>query len=287
MKKNELNKQQIVATLREYCDRYDSQNKASEALKISSATVSRILAGKWDLITNEMWRNIAAQIGVNERGWQAVETATYGDLKEFYEDAKAHSLVMAVTCASGSGKTFTARQFGNQNSDVFVLYCNGYWKQKDFLSELLRVMGRNHYGLTVSEMVREVVLIFRKIDRPLLIMDEADKLSDPVARFFITLYNELEYECGIILQATNHLEKRLKSGLERNGQGYNEIWSRVKRRCVAIKGVRADDIAGVCMANGIKDMDEIDDIIKDSEGDLRRVRHLVHAIKRKNSKKKK
>ena len=38
-------------------------NKAATALKVSSATVSKILAGNWETIADEMWRGIAGQIG--------------------------------------------------------------------------------------------------------------------------------------------------------------------------------------------------------------------------------
>jgi len=287
MKKNELNKQHIANMLREYCERYESQNKASEALKISSSTVSRILASKWDLITDDMWRNIAGQVGANKVGWQVVETKNFLELNTTYKDAKSNSLVMAIVGAAGSGKTFTARHFANENSNVYLLCCNEYWNRKQFLSELLTVMGRSYHGYTVAEMMSEVVIRLRKIQEPLLILDEADKLSDPVLNFFITLFNQLEDECGIILQATNYLEKRLRSGVELNRKGYNETWSRVKRRCIPLHGVCADDIAGICIANGIPDMKTIDLIIEDSESDIRRVKHRIHAVKKMNGKKKK
>ena len=43
-----------------------------------------------------------------------------------------------------------------------------------------------------------------------MVLDEADKLSDQVLYFFISLYNKLEDRVGIILCATDYLEKRIK-----------------------------------------------------------------------------
>ena len=83
----------------------------------------------------------------------------------------------------------------------------------------------------------EVVTRLRSQSAPLLILDEADKLSDQVLFFFITIYNQLEDECGIVLQATNHLEKRLRRGIKLNKKGYNEIWSRMGRKCIPLHGV--------------------------------------------------
>ena len=55
MKKKNLDKQGIVDRLREYCGRYESQNKAAASLKgVSAATISQMINGNWDLIKDEM-----------------------------------------------------------------------------------------------------------------------------------------------------------------------------------------------------------------------------------------
>ena len=78
----DIKKQQIVNALRNYCERYESQAKAANSLKnVSAATVSQMLNGKWELIKDDMWRNVAAQIGWKEEKWNAVATrdfTTYG-----------------------------------------------------------------------------------------------------------------------------------------------------------------------------------------------------------------
>ncbi len=142
-------------------------------------------------------------------------------------------------------------------------------------------MGRDYTGYTVGEMMSEAVRALKMQESPLLILDEADKLSDQVLYFFITLYNSLEDECGIVLCATQHLEKRIKKGIKLNKKGYAEIWSRLGRKCVALSGVSAADITAICEANGISDLTDIDDIIADSDSDLRRVKRRVHAVSRK------
>ena len=92
------------------------------------------------------------------------------------------------------------------------------------------------------------------------------------------ILNSLEDECGLLLVATSHLEVRIKRGVKSNKKGYNEIWSRIGRKCVALKGVSAADITAVCEANGVTDPRDIDAVINDSECDLRRVRRKIHAI---------
>lgn len=140
-------------------------------------------------------------------------------------------------------------------------------------------MGGNSSGYTVGEMMDEIIKRLKTMENPLIIMDEADKLSDQVLYFFITLYNSLEDSCGIILCATDHLEKRIKKGLRLNKKGYQEIYSRIGRKFIELRGLGSRDIAMVCQANGITDKQQIKDVIEDSEYDLRRVKRKIHALK--------
>jgi len=273
-----IRKQNIANALRDYCDRYDSQNKAANSLKnVSAATISQMLNNNWELIKDDMWRNVAAQIGYKEEKWEAVETRGFKRLNKYLQDAQDNSLVMAITGDAGIGKTFTIKNYAANTKRAYVLCCNEYWNRKMFLSELLTSLGRDYTGFTVGEMMHEAVRTLKMQESPLLVLDEADKLSDQVLYFFITLYNQLEDECGIVLCATNHLCKRIERGIKLNKKGYKEIWSRLGRRCIELKGVSAADITAICEANGITASDAIDNIINDSEGDLRRVRRKIHA----------
>lgn len=274
-----IKKQQIANALRGYCERYDSQAKAANSMKnVSSATISQMLNGKWELIKDEMWRNVAAQICYKDEKWNAVATRDFTTLMRILSDVQENALVMAVTGEAGSGKTFALRQYTNSNKQVYMLCCNEYWNRKAFLNELLQAMGRDAAGLGVNEMMMEAVRHLKMQESPMLILDEADKLSDKVLYFFISLYNALEGECGLLMVATSHLELRIRKGVKANKKGYNEIWSRIGRKCVTLKGVSAADIIAVCEANGVTDRRDIDLVINDSESDLRRVRRKVHAI---------
>jgi DNA transposition AAA+ family ATPase len=276
-----IKKEKISERLRNYCERYESQNKAAASLKgVSSATISQILNGNFDLIRDEMFRNIASQIGYKDENWEVVETRDYRLMTRFLEDARENNLVMAITGNAGSGKTFALRHYTETHKRVYMLCCNEFWNRVTFLQELLGQMGRDVTTDSVNDMVAEVVRTLKMQEHPLLILDEADKLSDPVLYFFITLYNQLEDECGIVLCATNFLEKRLRNGLKFNKKGYPEIWSRLGRKCIELKGVGAADISAVCEANGINNKNDIEKIIQDSESDLRRVRRKVHSLRK-------
>lgn len=278
-----IKKQRIAVALRNYCDRYGSQAKAAKALKMSSPMISQMLTGDWDKIADQQWHTAAAGIGYKEDRWEAVETADFVRLSAILSDAQENALVMSITGVAGSGKSFTCRHYAEMHRNAYVVSCDSYWSRKDLVEELLTVMGEDTAGLTLAQMTRKAVRHLRMSECPLIILDEADKLSDRVLNAFITLYNQLEDICGIILIATSHLEKKLLSGVRHNKQGYNEIWSRLGRKCVPLAGVSAQDIVLVCEANGVSDGKAIDAIIADSDSDLRRVARKVHAWRKKQA----
>ena len=271
----------IRVRLGEYCEMKGSQKRAATSLVgVSPATVTQIVTGKWELINEKMWRSIAAQIGVKQTRWNIVETRNYKALSDIFSDAQENALVLAVCGEAGTGKSLTAAHYGAENPNVYVLACSEYWNRKTFLRELLRVMGKNPAGDTVGDMVDDVVMALKRRENPLIILDEADKLSDQVMFFFITFYNKLEDYCGIVLMATDYLEKKVRRGLRLNKKGYKEIYSRIGRRFVAMPGLSATDISDVCRANGVEGLREIETVKKDCEGDLRRVKRKCHAFNR-------
>ncbi|MDR2130994.1 MAG: ATP-binding protein [Odoribacteraceae bacterium] len=277
-------KEQIKGRLAGFCRIKGGQNKAANALRgVSAATISQVLNDNHELISDEMWRTIATQVGHDPRAWVVVETRGYRRVYDLLRDARENSLVFAVTGDAGCGKSEAIKGYAGENRDVYALSCPEYWNRRHFLEELSRCMGIALSGTTVPEMMSEVILALKRKESPLLILDEADKLSDQVLYFFISLYNRLEDHAGIVLCATGFLEKRVKRGVRLGRRGYAEIYSRLGRRFIPVQAVNGEDIAAVCVANGVSDPAAINEIIEDCEGDLRRVKRKVHALKRRST----
>ena len=96
----QIKKQQIANALQKYAERYESQNKAAVAIGVSSATVSQIINGNWELIKDEMWRTVASAINFKSEKWEAVPTTDFQIMTQILADAKENALVMAITKAS-------------------------------------------------------------------------------------------------------------------------------------------------------------------------------------------
>ena len=272
-------KKQISEQLRAYCARKGGQNKAAVSLGVSSATVSKILAGNWETIADEMWRSIAAQVSdTGARGWQVVKTRAYEVMAFTLANIQADHLTAAVIGGAGSGKTEAIKNYTAAGRNVYHMVCSEYWNRRTFMAKLLQNMGATVSGTTVSDMMDNIVETLKRKESPLIVLDEADKLSDQVLYFFISLYNQLEDQCGIILTATSNLKARIEKGLRLNRKGYAEIYSRIGRKFVELPLPNSEDVAAVCVANGVGDTKAINRVIDEADGDLRRVKRSVWAM---------
>lgn len=277
-------KQQITDSVQQYVDKYGSQNKAVQSLTgISAATLSQLLKGKWDNISDEMWRNVGAQVGWSKyEGWTIVQTAAYQEMTFAMDDAKRWKNVTWVVGDAGCGKTTSAKLFSEQNRESFYLLCSEDMKKSDFVREIARRIGLRTSGYSIRELLDRIIESVVQMDSPLLIFDEADKLPERVFHYFIDLYNRLEDKCGIVFFSTSYIKRRMQMGLRYNKCGYNEIHSRIGRKFFDVEATTSRDVFIVCTANGLNEQ-QTHEVVKDAEAyefDLRRVKKAVHRAKR-------
>ena len=100
-------RQRIVDGLRKYVARYPSQNKAAASLKgVSAATVSAILNGNHDLISEEMWRNVANQTSraISPRDWAIIGTRVFNEVQAALADAQENGMFRWIVGRAGRGK---------------------------------------------------------------------------------------------------------------------------------------------------------------------------------------
>jgi len=279
-------KEQIAQRLRTYVAKYRSQNKAVGSLKGTSAgTVSNILNGKWENISEDMWKKIGDQVGTgsSEDGWQIVETGAYQEITYAMQDAKMYRNVTWIVGEAGCGKTTTARLFADDHRETFYLQCSEDMHKGEFVREIARLVGIRGEGMTVRELWTAILNDLIQMEAPLMIFDEADKLTESVFHYFISLYNKLEDKCGVVFMSTDYIRKRIENGLRWKKPGYKEFYSRIGRKYFELDDTTVNDVYAICTTNGLHDRKDIDEVIKDAEAcdfDLRRVKKSIHRVKR-------
>ena len=278
-------KNAISERLRAYVAKYPSQTKAAGSLKgVSVGTVSNILNGRFENISDEMFRNVASQVGgMGTPGWQIVETGAYQEITEVLSDAQRWRSVRWVTGEAGCGKSTTARVYLQDHKEVFYILCSEDMKKGDFVREIARTVGIRTEGCNIREVWGLILDDIIQMDAPLLVFDEADKLTEPVFHYFISLYNKLEEKCGVVFLSTDYIVKRISNGLKYQKPGYKEFFSRIGRKFFTLEPTDQNDVYIICTANGLASRQDIDVVMKEAatcDYDLRRVKDSIHKVKR-------
>jgi hypothetical protein len=233
-------------------------NARSVAVKagVSESIISQMRKGGYDF--PETWQTVGLKLGWEVQGWQVVETLNQNMVKSTLTDAKTNSMFIGILDVAGCGKSEGIRQFDLANKDkgCFTIRCQE-WSQKAFLTKLATQLGVKipkgyHNAMDIGE---EIVIFFRERmnSKPILVIDEADKLKDGALRWLIHFYNELEDKVGLVMAGTEHLEAKIKRGVRYAKCGYDEIDSRFGRRYVKLYGATEAEVRNICVANGLTD----------------------------------
>ena len=143
--------------------------------------------GKFEKISDDMFLRIRAAISQGGAdGWGICKTMAFLDMETLLDDAQRYHNVSWIVAPAGSGKTTAANQFAKTHRNVFILSCSEDMHKPDFVEGLAKRIGIRNDGFTVRGTLGRIVDEVVKMDRPLLVFDEGDKLKDNVLQYFIT-----------------------------------------------------------------------------------------------------
>lgn len=277
-------KEQVRSALIAYRSNYPTLNRAAESLQgVSSATVSQLCNGKYELISDEMFVRIATQIGFAFDSWNLHEGKTFKEITFTLSDAQAYKNVTWIVGDAGCGKTTAAIEYRRTHRNVFYILCSEDMRRSDFVREIAKQVGAPTDTTNLRDMLENAISMISFLGNPLLIFDEGDKLTDSVFNYFISIYNRLEGHSGIVFLSTDYIKRRMEAGLRYNKKGYKEINSRIGRRFFDVSPTEQNDIYAICQANNLTDRADIEEVLKDarrSDNDLRRVKRCIHRQKR-------
>lgn len=257
--------------------RLGSQAKVAIKCDVSPATISLIVTDSWDGVREGMWRKVAASLDWRPQGWQVVETSNTRYLYSILADAQKSSLWLALSDIAGAGKTTGARSYAAQNREnTYYIECDE-WNKGEFVKRFAKSLGISHIGCgSYYDLLDKIVVEFQQKaqDRPLIIVDQADKLRDAAFRCLIPLFNGLEDKAGCVIIGVGHLSKRIRRNAQLQTCGFDEIESRFGRRYINLPGNTRNDVAQICRGNGIDDNETIKRIWTEVWGD-EKSRHAV------------
>lgn len=252
-----MNRNGLMKHVGDWITRLGSQNKVAEKCSISSTALSQWMNGKYGADTTELDKKIASALGYQEDGWKVVTTIkNYQKIEFVFRSCKQQSMWMAISNKAGSGKTQTLEHLFNSDLTGSVIFIQAEeWNSRQFLLELAeRTCGIPKRGYTDIPTLLKMITEYLNgmaANKPILIIDEADKLKPAAFRKLIPLYNRTEHRLGCILAGTENLQKEIVRGVRNNTKGYDEIDSRLGRSYIELPGATEADVKVICEANGL------------------------------------
>lgn len=224
-----------------------SQNELARRADVSPGTLINIKNGNWDKISDEMLNKLKVYFGISD--WPIRDTANFSSIVELCADAQRNHRYMAICGFTGAGKTTATKYYAQNNSTVFYFHAFTFQGQRGFLAGIQRSMGINQGG-SIEKMVMAIIEQLKKLTSPLLIIDNADKMSDANLMILMAIYDATEGHAGIVLSGTEYLKDMIDKGVRNNKRGYRETarriayWQPMERP--------SDDIINrICEDNGI------------------------------------
>ena len=256
----------ILLAVEQAAKELGSKSAVARKCDVSPATITNTITNEQQKVTDAMWTKIATALGYSFNAtWNLVDTANTAMIRAILSDAQRKSLCLAIADDAGMGKSASLQAFKKADTTgaVFYIQCKE-WSAKDFSIKIAQSLGLilpttkmgNIKGKAVEITDRIIAAIKTKsaTEKPILILDEADKLKPSALRIIIPLYNELtdSGECAIVLTGTRSLEKKIKSGIAHDREGFDEIDSRLGRIYLRLRGANKADFQAICNANGLE-----------------------------------
>ena len=270
MKKNELQEKvrELVTTHLE--QKKISQNKLAEMIGVSNGTISNIVNEVWERLNESMLLKIRSFF--NTKDWTIIETHNFLTVKNACNEAREFKKMISVIGYSGAGKTTALQHYYQKNANTYLVTCGRAMRTKQLLSEILKSLGVN-YLASDYEMVRMIIDELNKKESPLLIIDEASKLSANALMYLQDIWDGIEDNGGIVIAGVEYLINNIKKGAEKNKMGMPEFYGRVSK-WIYLQLPEKKEVEAICINNGLTDKDLIKSMHR--IGSFRLMRNVIN-----------
>ncbi len=235
---------------------------------INAATVSNILNGKWENISEKnllrIWNKVKPQAEIYQTtDCKAGLTAC--------EKAAKNCQMIGIIADTGMSKT-TVCQTVAMRPNTYYMYIDSTVTPKVFLRHLLGELGAAFDG-SLHDMLAKVVNEINTQNSPLLLIDECAKLSDKMMLLIHSLRDRTKDNCGIVLAGMPDFKNKLIKFSNKGTTGYAEFFRRIEI-WHEFKGLTAAEIKYILQDNGITDADDQREF-----RNYKRIGDLMNAIK--------
>ncbi len=195
---------------------------------INGSVYSRIKKGETEgLLKEAQWLNLGRELNVSpdERKWNTARTDVFTIIEQDILFCQQYSKARICVDDCGIGKTYTARYLSRKLKNCFYIDASQYKTKQLFVRQLAKIIGLEHTG-RYSDVYNTIIYYLRMIPKPIVVVDEAGKLDTAAFQELQSLWNGTEGGTGWYMIGANGFRRKIMKGLERDKEGYAEIFSR-------------------------------------------------------------
>lgn len=270
MKKNELQEEVRELVIAHLHQKNISQNRLADMIGVSNGTISNIVNEVWERLNESMLLKIKSFFST--KNWTVIETHNFLTIKNACNEAREFKKMISIIGYSGAGKTTALQHCYQKNANTYLVTCGRAMRTKQLLSEILKSLGVN-YLASDYEMVRMIIDELNKKESPLLIIDEASKLSPNALMYLQDIWDGIEDNGGIIIAGVEYLINNIKKGAEKNKMGMPEFYGRVSK-WIYLQLPEKKEVEAICINNGLTDKDLIKSMHR--IGSFRLMRNVIN-----------
>ncbi|TRX39070.1 AAA family ATPase [Flavobacterium restrictum] len=270
MKKNELQQEVRELVTTHLQQKKISQNKLAEMIGVSSGTISNIVNEVWERLNESMLLKIKSFFNTKE--WNVIETYNYATIHLACKEAREYNKMISIIGYSGAGKTTALQYYYQKNTNTYLVTCGRSMRTKQLLSEILKALGISFLA-SDYEMIKLIIEELNKKESPLLIIDEASKLSPTALMYLQDIWDGIEDNAGILIAGVEYLLTNIKKGAEKNKIGMPEFYGRVSK-WIYLQLPEKKEIEAICINNGLTNMELIKSMHR--IGSFRLMRNVIN-----------
>ena len=243
----------LRAAVADYCRRKGVSKAAlAKSIGINGATLSNI-EHNWDSVSEEMRLRVWNYVRPTE--WQAVNTTNFRTVFAVCEEARAKGRMLGIIGSTGYGKTTALRAFEQDNKQVYYLTCQKSMRAKQFFQKMLQTMGVYATG-NIYELIERIAAELNTQAQPLVLIDEAGKLTPMLIQYLHDLRNLTEGHAGLVLAGVEYFKTNLEKAVLRQKEGMPEFFDRIAAWEFLATPTAAEK-RNVCHANGLTDLEAV------------------------------
>lgn len=173
------------------------------------------------------------------------------------DKARKYHFMVGITADTGMGKTTALSAFMRQKNVFYISYDKSM-NPNQFFAGLLRELSIPFMG-TLNEMLNRIAEHLNRLPNPLIIIDEAGKLTHAMILYLHVLRDKTCGNCGIVLAGMPYFKDNLQKMATKEKEGYAEFLRRINIWHSFI-GLQPKEVEEICRTHGITDKERIKEL---------------------------